>query len=367
MQNNHDNSIIKPNLLLNLSEAERAEAIATAEAAKRAEERAEERAIQRALERKRQERLLEKQKDREAELESLKKIGGIRSGELGRKSIVSVLNGDVGVDGDNGLDKIVFVPKKRRIGGLSNENNDSVESVGNDNISSNGSKGINFEHKKISGTVSESQQRHHLSTSEIKAIKKAYLGESAVQDEASLRRQELDRQKRAKQKKKTIFKFEWDATDDTSNVDEGLPQMLPTKKTRRDDWNMSRSNNSSSNRNVMTKPIHAMTNRDWRIFRENYNITVKGGKCPPPLRNFRESSTLDVPPVHPTLIKAIERVMKYKEPSPIQRQAIPIGLQRRDLIGIAETGRYVHLLVSKTNYEGAPLALILNCFFFALQ
>jgi ATP-dependent RNA helicase DDX23/PRP28 len=28
----------------------------------------------------------------------------------------------------------------------------------------------------------------------------------------------------------------------------------------------------------------------------------------------------------------------YKEPSPIQRQAIPIGLQNRDIIGIAETG-----------------------------
>ncbi len=30
----------------------------------------------------------------------------------------------------------------------------------------------------------------------------------------------------------------------------------------------------------------------------------------------------------------------YKEPSPIQRQAIPIGLQNRDIIGIAETGTF---------------------------
>lgn len=28
----------------------------------------------------------------------------------------------------------------------------------------------------------------------------------------------------------------------------------------------------------------------------------------------------------------------YEEPSPIQRQAIPIGLMNRDQIGIAETG-----------------------------
>ena len=28
----------------------------------------------------------------------------------------------------------------------------------------------------------------------------------------------------------------------------------------------------------------------------------------------------------------------YNEPTPIQRQAIPIGLQNRDIIGVAETG-----------------------------
>jgi len=37
-------------------------------------------------------------------------------------------------------------------------------------------------------------------------------------------------------------------------------------------------------------------------------------------------------------LDCIERI-GYKEPSPIQRQAIPIGLQNRDIIGIAETGQ----------------------------
>ena len=31
----------------------------------------------------------------------------------------------------------------------------------------------------------------------------------------------------------------------------------------------------------------------------------------------------------------------FQEPTPIQRQAIPIGLQNRDIIGIAETGNDV--------------------------
>ena len=37
------------------------------------------------------------------------------------------------------------------------------------------------------------------------------------------------------------------------------------------------------------------------------------------------------------LLKAVEKA-GYKKPSPIQMAAIPIGLQQRDVIGIAETG-----------------------------
>ena len=56
------------------------------------------------------------------------------------------------------------------------------------------------------------------------------------------------------------------------------------------------------------------------------------------MRSFREPPAEYLPALHPALIEAIEQVLRFKEPSPIQRQAIPIGLQRRDLIGIAETG-----------------------------
>ena len=48
-------------------------------------------------------------------------------------------------------------------------------------------------------------------------------------------------------------------------------------------------------------------------------------------------------------------MLKYKDPSPIQRQAIPIGLLRRDMIGIAETGS------GKTAAFGIPMVnYILN-------
>ncbi|KAF8350783.1 P-loop containing nucleoside triphosphate hydrolase protein [Amanita rubescens] len=79
------------------------------------------------------------------------------------------------------------------------------------------------------------------------------------------------------------------------------------------------------------KPLNEMTERDWRIFREDFSISARGGQIPHPLRSWAES---DIPQ---SILECIERI-GYKEPSPIQRQAIPIGLQNRDIIGIAETG-----------------------------
>lgn len=79
------------------------------------------------------------------------------------------------------------------------------------------------------------------------------------------------------------------------------------------------------------KDVDEMTERDWRIFREDYNITIKGGKIPEPIRNWKESG------IQKELLEIIDKV-GYKEPTPIQRQAIPIGMQNRDIIGVAETG-----------------------------
>ncbi|KAJ6596806.1 P-loop containing nucleoside triphosphate hydrolase protein [Mycena vulgaris] len=79
------------------------------------------------------------------------------------------------------------------------------------------------------------------------------------------------------------------------------------------------------------KPLEEMKERDWRIFREDFSISARGGQIPHPLRSWTES---DIPK---TILECIDEI-GYKEPSAIQRQAIPIGLQNRDIIGIAETG-----------------------------
>ncbi|GAA5829437.1 hypothetical protein JCM11251_005051 [Rhodosporidiobolus azoricus] len=114
------------------------------------------------------------------------------------------------------------------------------------------------------------------------------------------------------------------------------------------------------------KSLAEMRDRDWRIFREDFNISARGGHIPLPLRSWTESS------IPKQILEAIDEI-GYKEPSPIQRQAIPIGLRNRDLIGIAETGSgktaaftipmlsYIARLppLDDTNRSQGPYALVL--------
>jgi hypothetical protein len=60
-------------------------------------------------------------------------------------------------------------------------------------------------------------------------------------------------------------------------------------------------------------------------------MSWKGGRVPPPARNWIETG------LPSEILKAVERV-GYVKPSPIQMAAIPVALQGRDLIGVAETG-----------------------------
>jgi ATP-dependent RNA helicase DDX23/PRP28 len=79
------------------------------------------------------------------------------------------------------------------------------------------------------------------------------------------------------------------------------------------------------------KRLEHMRERDWRIFKEDFNIATKGGSIPNPMRNWQESGLPD------KMLRLVEHV-GYAEPSAVQRAAIPIALQCRDLIGVAVTG-----------------------------
>jgi ATP-dependent RNA helicase DDX23/PRP28 len=76
-----------------------------------------------------------------------------------------------------------------------------------------------------------------------------------------------------------------------------------------------------------------MTIRLWYDAKSDDFFYFSGGQIPHPLRSWAEST------IPQQILDIIDKI-GYKEPSPIQRQAIPIGLQNRDIIGIAETGTY---------------------------
>ncbi|PWN52001.1 DEAD-domain-containing protein [Violaceomyces palustris] len=143
------------------------------------------------------------------------------------------------------------------------------------------------------------------------------------------------------------FVFDWAQEDDTSDkinpVYEssleasvfgagGRAGMDPTERSR-NGLNLPKRGAKSAfdEKHWSEKTLDEMKERDWRIFREDFAIAARGGHIPHPLRSWKES-TIPAP-----ILAAIQEI-GYAEPSPIQRQAIPIGLQNRDLIGIAETG-----------------------------
>ena len=92
-----------------------------------------------------------------------------------------------------------------------------------------------------------------------------------------------------------------------------------------------RASADAKRRHWSEKSAAEMTERDWRIFREDHNITTRGGRLPTPMRSWSEAG------MPPEILRAIRKV-GYDAPSPIQMASIPIGLLKRDVIGIAETG-----------------------------
>ena len=115
------------------------------------------------------------------------------------------------------------------------------------------------------------------------------------------------------------------------------------------------------------KELSEMTDRDWRILKDDFNISIRGGvKVPNPIRNWAESGLGN------EILRVVEQA-GYQDPTPIQRACIPIALQLRDLIGVAVTGSgktaafllpllvYIKDLppVTKFNYDLGPYAIIL--------
>ncbi|CAB1453094.1 unnamed protein product [Pleuronectes platessa] len=129
-----------------------------------------------------------------------------------------------------------------------------------------------------------------------------------------------------KQQKRDQSHFYGDLMENRRTLEEKEQEEVRLKKMRKKE-----AKQRWDDRHWSQKKLDEMTDRDWRIFREDYSITTKGGKIPNPIRNWKEYSLPD------HILEVIDQC-GYKDPTPIQRQAIPIGLQNRDIIGVAETG-----------------------------
>lgn len=166
-------------------------------------------------------------------------------------------------------------------------------------------------------------------------------------------------------KNKVIFNFDWDPNDDTSQnalrasfepllgFGKGLKAGIDEEEQRaaskkydilldkrdkqlgldtKSQISAASKSNSENYQDVTKKRRDEMTDRDWKIFRENHNIIVKGdlSTTPKPIRNWREAN----------LMKELTDIIEitYAKPTSIQMQAIPIGLDRLDMIGLSPTG-----------------------------
>lgn len=58
------------------------------------------------------------------------------------------------------------------------------------------------------------------------------------------------------------------------------------------------------------KNINQMSERDWRIFREDYDIIIKGGRVPIPIRDWSDY------PFPQSILDSINKA-NYKRPTPI--------------------------------------------------
>ncbi len=104
-------------------------------------------------------------------------------------------------------------------------------------------------------------------------------------------------------------------------------ELLEMERRRKEDAG----GRNSLDKHWSEKKLEHMRERDWRIFKEDFNISTKGGAIPNPMRNWAESGL-------PKRLMDVIAQVGYDEPSAVQRAAIPIALQARDLIGVAVTG-----------------------------
>jgi len=82
---------------------------------------------------------------------------------------------------------------------------------------------------------------------------------------------------------------------------------------------------------VEVPEIAKLQDHDVADIRHDANIKVRGKNCPKPIRTWAQCG------VHPHVLHVCKRY-DYNEPTAIQKQAIPVIMSGRDMMGVAKTG-----------------------------
>ncbi|GME71176.1 unnamed protein product [Ambrosiozyma monospora] len=217
---------------------------------------------------------------------------------------------------------------------------------------------INDNSESITKSTGQAQEQKQTLTRNTNISEQKLSNLNANDSEANHRQ----RKSQVKNRREKKFKFQWDTEDDTLNDFEPLVSYNPPKIVSRERDPLL-NETLHNTKHWSEKPLNQMSDRDWRIMREDFDINYKGGKVVHPLRYWEEAN------ISPLILDQL-RYLRYDEPTPIQRASIPICLSSRDLIGIAETGsgktlaflipalNYI-LNIPKTEEAGGPYVLIL--------
>ncbi|EAZ51454.1 U5 snRNP 100 kD protein [Cryptosporidium parvum Iowa II] len=160
---------------------------------------------------------------------------------------------------------------------------------------------------------------------------------------------------KSKKRHRGMLQFEWSNNEDTFSLGSNelymnrlnIEKMLSERKKKGIRKEDSNGKNDEFLDEKSDLGYFDMTERDWKIFREDYSINVRGKDVPNPIRNWKDCHVLEI---QTELIRNIG----YEKPTPIQMQCIPIGLKLRDMIGIAETGsgKTIAFLIPLISYVG---------------
>lgn len=140
---------------------------------------------------------------------------------------------------------------------------------------------------------------------------------------------DIFRSKASKQSKQVIDIF------GTDNTDKAVGNKRKTED-EEEDSDVESQNSGSDSESEDEKPEVALEKDDEiNAFRNRMQIKVKGDKVPKPSATFY---TMDIEKdLKPIIIGNIEK-SDWKEPTPIQMQAIPTLLSGRDVLACAPTG-----------------------------